>query len=387
MAEPVFIKCEPDWLSDVEEPSTLEVASDNIVERKIEPTVVIDNPSGGEDEEENKDVFKEEVEFQETHLELSSDNVDDIGKKQDIERVVIKVEETDTELYYNEEETAGTGGAESLQSNAEQIKSMLQVMTSSAATEKNYPCEICHKKFASPVRLRVHQLVHSDPHVCQHCGKKFSHSGNFRTHLSTHATERPFACTLCDKTFAWEPYLKKHMKQHSTEKPHVCQLCLKSFHTWMSLRSHMNIHIKEKLYSCPHCDSKFAKQYNVRRHLLTHIGEKRFECNQCDRRFTRMCELRQHLLTHTDEKPYVCNECGKSFRRKNSLSEHVLLHTGGKRKHLCRVCNKDFSHRSRLAFHLLTHIKEPPFTCLLCGKCFDDRLEELEEHMKKGCNK
>ncbi|XP_067013892.2 uncharacterized protein [Anabrus simplex] len=99
MEEPPFIKCEPEWLSDVGEHLASDTAG-NKVDIKIEPADEIDNLTGGE---KNEDVVKDEPEFQETYLRVTSDNVCDIELKPDMKHFVLKEENTCTGSYENEE--------------------------------------------------------------------------------------------------------------------------------------------------------------------------------------------------------------------------------------------------------------------------------------------
>ena len=136
-------------------------------------------------------------------------------------------------------------------------------------SDQNSLCDVCHKVFSSPSRLRTHQMVHT--------------------------TARPFKCHICEKTFKGRGSLHNHMMVHSEIKPFKCQICNKTFTRKEHLHIHIRLHTGDKPYSCSYCAKRFATASHMKVHVRNHTGERPFSCESCDKKFTSSSLLKGHV--------------------------------------------------------------------------------------------
>ncbi|KAM4030163.1 uncharacterized protein ACNLHF_021871 [Anomaloglossus baeobatrachus] len=88
----------------------------------------------------------------------------------------------------------------------------------------------------------------------------------------------------------------------------------------------------------------------------------------------------EHETAPIRDKPFSCSKCGKCFIRKSNLVMHQRSHTGAK-PFSCLECGKSFTRKSNLVDHGKRHIGEKPFSCSECGKCFI-RKSDLVVHQR-----
>ncbi|XP_041989233.1 zinc finger protein 286A-like [Aricia agestis] len=103
-------------------------------------------------------------------------------------------------------------------------------------------CSICDRKFAYEFKLLRHQRTFhmgERNYECDVCHKRFSGTAQLKRHVVLHRPERPFECNVCDKRFKSSKYLNIHMKMHLNDRRHVCKSCGKSFVQGSSLKYHV----------------------------------------------------------------------------------------------------------------------------------------------------
>ncbi|XP_077112955.1 uncharacterized protein LOC143768152 [Ranitomeya variabilis] len=88
----------------------------------------------------------------------------------------------------------------------------------------------------------------------------------------------------------------------------------------------------------------------------------------------------EHQGVHIRDKPYACSKCGKCFTRKSHVVTHERIHTGEK-PFSCSECGKCFIDKSNLVKHLRIHTGEKPFSCPECVKCFTEKAA-LATHLR-----
>ncbi|KAH8394329.1 hypothetical protein KR215_002100 [Drosophila sulfurigaster] len=113
---------------------------------------------------------------------------------------------------------------------------------------KPFPCEVCHRTFASPGHLNAHRVVHQDER------------------------ERCYKCDYpqCSKSFVSRHSLFDHLKQHYSNEEFKCDICGKSFKSTKNLQNHKQIHDKVKRYVCQICGSAFAQAAGLYLHKRRH---------------------------------------------------------------------------------------------------------------------
>ena len=114
--------------------------------------------------------------------------------------------------------------------------------------EKDMPCHICGKLFATENNLRLHLKQHGErKYICNFpgCDKSFIFSAPFREHLKAHTGIRDFVCEICSAAFCVKSQLKNHMVYVHGGLNFTCELCHNIYKRPDGLRTHFKRHHKD----------------------------------------------------------------------------------------------------------------------------------------------
>jgi len=291
--------------------------------------------------------------------------------------------------------------------------------------EKPHNCRFCEKSFSDTTQLNTHELTHTGEKKDKK--RRFAdprHPSNMGTTVDE-ASENQFRCRFCDKRFSYESILNAHENTHTGEKKRlkkkkfadprhpsnlgknpedgicivyrrdwnarliapltetekrdfVCVTCGKICADLKDLEEHKK---KQGIYhnnQCPRCpEVKFETWPEHQSHQMTvHSGVVLKRCKHCAEGFEDWAALRAHgREKHCDEEGFeraVCTICGQSVSKANMTSHMQRSHM--MKQHQCDICEKWFSTGAVLSKHkVMVHVT---FPCEICGKIVKNRYKD-----------
>ncbi len=221
-------------------------------------------------------------------------------------------------------------------------------------------------------------------YVCEVCGYCCLKKNHLVEHNRMHSGERPYICDTCGETFPYQSSLKYHILTHTGEKTHKCKECGMAFLMKCHLQQHVRTHTGEKPFSCLVCGTAFTQSASLKRHLKKHCKQaKPGDASMVDQKSATSpyTVARKRQTCGLKETPFACEECSKCFRTKSDLTRHRKVHSSEKPFH-CAVCGELFRYKYTLVQHFRIHTGEKPFKCDICDASFSQSCN-LTRHFRK----
>ncbi|XP_003424524.1 zinc finger protein 394 isoform X1 [Nasonia vitripennis] len=211
-----------------------------------------------------------------------------------------------------------------------------QVIIPTAADSK---CNICNKTFKTSLQLLKHnRLKHAREEdittrnfPCDLCPKRFTDQNSLARHRKTHTEARPFQCLECHKSFPTANTLRKHLAMHNPDsQPLPCIYCGRRFSDKISLQKHEQSHLagEKRTHVCDICQKCFSNINDLNIHKKNHDPDRKFDCEVCGREFNRLNNLQRHMMVHqqqgANEEILSCNVCGITYKFSSSLTRHMV---------------------------------------------------------------
>ncbi|KAJ8681518.1 hypothetical protein QAD02_017310 [Eretmocerus hayati] len=201
-------------------------------------------------------------------------------------------------------------------------------------------CDICNKSFKTSLQLLKHnRLKHAREEdittrnfPCDLCPKRFSDQNSLARHRKVHTEARPFQCLECHKSFPTANTLRKHLTSHDPDsEPLPCIYCGRRFLDKTSLMKHEQSHLggESRTNVCDICQKCFPNSTELSIHRKNHDPDRKFDCEVCGREFNRLNNLQRHMLVHQQqqgqsEEVLSCNVCGITYKFSSSLTRHMV---------------------------------------------------------------
>ncbi|NXH50864.1 ZN783 protein, partial [Dicaeum eximium] len=163
-------------------------------------------------------------------------------------------------------------------------------------------------------------------HPCTECGKRFRLKINLIIHQRSHAKEGPYECPVCEIGFSNQRHLDLHRGIHVKDRAFGAKV-------WGNVHPELRIRPRRDLCGAGHAGGAWLGQPKEEpdREGLAGSGiarppDPRLKCPYCKKFLSCSVSLQRHLQTHVRDRPYCCSSCNKCFTRSNHLLRHKKIH-------------------------------------------------------------
>ncbi|ALC42066.1 CG15073, partial [Drosophila busckii] len=234
------------------------------------------------------------------------------------------------------------------------------------ANPEIFKCELCDRSFADKQCLRNHELLKHQPDeekkfICEHCPKKFTKQYLLDQHRVVHQ-ERNVPCDLCNRRFATVSMLATHVRMLHGNYGTMCDICAKVVRGRAAFQRHQLEHagVTEPKVQCDICGSWHKNKYSLKKHIKRHNNSsEKCTCSICGKVSpNRSAMLSHQRYVHISDRVHACSVCSKKFKKAITLKEHMATHTG-EVLYKCPHCPKTFnSNANKHAHRKIRHPKE-----------------------------
>ncbi|NWY43918.1 ZN783 protein, partial [Sylvia atricapilla] len=163
-------------------------------------------------------------------------------------------------------------------------------------------------------------------HPCTECGKRFRLKINLIIHQRSHAKEGPYECPVCEIGFSNKRHLDLHHSIHVKDRAFGAKV-------WGNVHPELRIRPRRHLCSSGHAAGAWLGQpkkepdgESLSSSTSPRPPDPRLKCPYCKKFLSCSVSLQRHLQTHVRERPYCCSSCNKCFTRSNHLVRHKKIH-------------------------------------------------------------
>ncbi|NXM68535.1 ZN398 protein, partial [Serilophus lunatus] len=163
-------------------------------------------------------------------------------------------------------------------------------------------------------------------HPCTECGKRFRLKINLIIHQRSHAKEGPYECPVCELGFSDQRHLDLHRSIHVKDRALGAKV-------WGNVHPELRVRPRRELCGSVPAGGAWPAQPKeepdrggLSSTTVARPPNPKWRCPYCKKVLSCSVSLRRHLRTHLRERPYCCGACNKCFTRRTHLLRHEKIH-------------------------------------------------------------
>jgi len=254
-----------------------------------------------------------------------------------------------------------------------------------------FSCDVCEKKFSTPIQLNVHRKSHSGivPYVCKICNRSFQLKFRWNWHLKEHykkniANLKSKQCTNNRKS----KISKLKIESLRLKDIIKCRYCKKEYNSISQWKKHMTMSKECRR----HCKSNLP-EFTSNKSSKNFTKSGRYRCNICNKTYSTSYNRTIHkknvhnVVLETPDLNSYDNTGLQKDKLMDTIQQKPVIEKQNRSNHIngtkCGFCGKIYSNGANLSRHIAiihTQIYEP-VTCNVCGSTFKHKFS-YKEHLK-----